>query len=104
MKSGPNDFFDRKGSGTKPPSQERVPSQANGAVLWGRRKGGGVKSSRGVTRNPGVQMGSRSCRGLYGVCSPLNTTCCLSAGAEERRILVVGGRRDGVQGGEHKLV
>lgn len=52
MKSWPNVLLGRKGSGTKPPPQERVPSQANGAVPGGRRKGGGVDSSRGVNRNP----------------------------------------------------
>lgn len=91
MKRWPNVFFDGKGSGTKPPSQERVPSQANGAVPGGRRKGVGVNSSRGVNRSPGVQVGNRGCRGLYWVRSPPNTTCCPSAGAGERRRLVVGG-------------
>lgn len=74
-------WADRKGCGTKPLVQEKVPSQASGAVSGSRRKGGGVN------RNPGVQKdtGSRICRDLHRVCSSLYTTSCPNAGAEGRR-------------------
>jgi len=39
MKSCPNVFLDRKGSGTKPPFQEGVSSQATGAVEQEERRG-----------------------------------------------------------------